>query len=533
LVDRHRSAPEGFLPVRLGSVPHTARGVTHYDSCSAFDDALGQVRAALDDAGVRQLELPGEVGARPVLVADGSRPDKIAGALQTLAQDPAWIAIVDDRWPIRHLSLHDLAKSLGELPRRVHLTPVLAAPTGRVLTTTADAVTLEMWQMVSDTATPRFDGGMHEPGTLVAPPGNAKYDYLTPSAWAELDANGDDVPGRLPHLLSVTEPIDAVYTWVDGKDPEWIRRRDEAIGRGDAAGVHETAIASARFTDRDELRYSLRSLEMYANWINRIHIVTDGQVPDWLDTDHPRINLVDHRDIFSDPAVLPVFNSHAIESQLHHIHGLTNRYLYFNDDVFFGRPVAPELFFGGNGTTKFFPSSLVLEPDAPSERDMPVLAAAKNNRALLEQTFGRTVTHKFAHTPHPQSKPMLLRLEESFPDVFANVAASRFRSPQDVSIASSLHHYYAYAMGRAVPGALRFTYRNLEEVRSPRDFARLFDEPGYDVFCLNDTHDGPGIGDRVSRLLVQFLQSYYPLPSSFENSVHAAPALTTEGTAPR
>ncbi|NEE43709.1 sugar phosphotransferase, partial [Streptomyces sp. SID8455] len=84
----------------------------------------------------------------------------------------------------------------------------------------------------------------------------------------------------------VTFPVDAVYTWVDGADPEWIRRRAGALGRTD---YHEQAVSAARFTSRDELRYSLRSLYQFAPWLRTIYLVTDGQVPAWLETSHPGI----------------------------------------------------------------------------------------------------------------------------------------------------------------------------------------------------------------------------------------------------
>src|SRR5699024_5053315 len=117
----------------------------------------------------------------------------------------------------------------------------------------------------------------------------------------------------------------------------------------DPDAVEESATAESRFASRDELRFSLRSVEYYASWFNHIYLVTDGQVPDWLDLNHPKLTVVDHKEIFADTTVLPVFNSHAIESQPHHIAGLTERYLYLNDDVFFMRPTEPELFFEGNG----------------------------------------------------------------------------------------------------------------------------------------------------------------------------------------
>ncbi|MFF9317131.1 Stealth CR1 domain-containing protein [Streptomyces sp. NPDC014735] len=101
----------------------------------------------------------------------------------------------------------------------------------------------------------------------------------------------------------VTFPVDAVHTWGDGADPEWIRRRATALGRTD---YHEQAVSAARFTSRDELRHSLRSLHQFAPWLRTVYLVTDEQVPAWLNTAHPGIVVVHQRDIFTD-ASAPFF----------------------------------------------------------------------------------------------------------------------------------------------------------------------------------------------------------------------------------
>lgn len=91
-------------------------------------------------------------------------------------------------------------------------------------------------------------------------------------------------------------------------------------------------------------RYSLRSLEKNAPWIRHIFIVTNGQVPTWLDTSNPKVSIVTHKEIFKNPKVLPTFSSPSIEMNLHHIRGLSDYFIYFNDDVFLGSPVTPSDF---------------------------------------------------------------------------------------------------------------------------------------------------------------------------------------------
>ena len=173
----------------------------------------------------------------------------------------------------------------------------------------------------------------------------------------------------------------------------------------------------ARFVSRDELRYSLRSLHLFAPWVRRIHLVTAGQVPDWLDPDHPQVTVVDHAEILP-PDALPTFNSHAIESALHKVPDLAEHFVYLNDDFFLGRPLGPEAFFTPAGLAAVWlsPNTVGLgeTPDAP-----PYLKAAWNNRRLLQEAFGAVLTDNLAHAPYPHRRSVLEEIERRFPDEVA------------------------------------------------------------------------------------------------------------------
>ena len=132
--------------------------------------------------------------------------------------------------------------------------------------------------------------------------------------------------------------IDLVYMWVDGADPVWRAKKARYAGEQVAEQQRADVAGDCRFVENDELRYSLRSAERFAPWIRRIYVVTDGQTPAWLDTSHPRVRIVDHREILPADA-LPIFNSSAIEWALPRIPGLADRFLLANDDTFFGAPV--------------------------------------------------------------------------------------------------------------------------------------------------------------------------------------------------
>ncbi|MEV6107467.1 stealth family protein [Streptomyces sp. NPDC051940] len=307
-------------------------------------------------------------------------------------------------------------------------------------------------------------------------------------------------------------PVDAVYTWVDGSDPAWLRRRARYSG----TAYHLEAANAARYADHDELRYSLRSLATYAPWIRNVYLVTDDQVPDWLDTAHPRLRVVSHREIFRDPSVLPTFNSHAIESQLHHIEGLSEHFLYFNDDVFLGAEALPQDFFLANGLTKYFPSPALVPLGSPGDDDVPVSVAAKNNRQLIERRFGTTPVQKMKHTPHALRRGVLDEIEKEFAQEHAATASHRFRSRADLAIPSSLHHYYAFHTGRATSARIRYAYLDLSHPGAAVRLDRLLAERTRTVFCINDTLSLEEDVAGNTALLRPFLQAYFPVPSPYE-----------------
>lgn len=143
------------------------------------------------------------------------------------------------------------------------------------------------------------------------------------------------------------QKVDLVYMWVDGNDPEWQAKRNQYVGG--SANQSQEVVGAARWRDNDELRFSLRSVEKYAPWINHIYIVTDGQCPAWLDTANPKISIIDHKDIMPAEA-LPVFNSQAIESCIHRIPGLSEHFIVGNDDTMFVLPTSPTTFFHADGS---------------------------------------------------------------------------------------------------------------------------------------------------------------------------------------
>ena len=135
----------------------------------------------------------------------------------------------------------------------------------------------------------------------------------------------------------MAQAIDFVIPWVDGSDPVLREKMFRALPPGAEA-------ATNRYRDWELLNYWFRAVEQFAPWVNRIHLITSNQCPSWLNTNHPKLNLVFHED-YIPGAYLPCFSSHPIELNMHRIPGLAEHFVYFNDDMFLLRPVTPDLFF--------------------------------------------------------------------------------------------------------------------------------------------------------------------------------------------
>jgi hypothetical protein len=366
------------------------------------------------------------------------------------------------------------------------------------------ATEISFWQVGSSGRSERIGTRGHE-----------RFDVRSRPTVEAID--GREYPGLTAfpvgaNLEHVAEPIDIVYTWVDGSDPAWIesfRTTAQAAERS----VDDVALDDARYRSRDELRYSLRSVWAYCGWVRKIWIVTAGQRPDWL-IDDERAQVVDHAEILPSEA-LPTFNSHAIESALHHIDGLAEHFVYFNDDMAIGRPIRPELFFTPNGLARVFQSGARVE-GAEDEHTLAVDTGALRGRELLAERFGRVVTHKPLHAPYPLRRSTLQRMEAEFPDIVGRTAHSRFRSPSDLSIAASFAQHYGLAVADSVLGDISSEYVHVESGRLQWHLDRIRLSGAFDTFCINETHSAAGgARDREERISA-FFETMFPIASPWE-----------------
>jgi hypothetical protein len=306
----------------------------------------------------------------------------------------------------------------------------------------------------------------------------------------------------------ITFPVDIVYLWVDGDDPEWRARMHHHRGTTDTVGASEE-----RFRQIEELRYSLRSLDMYAPWARRVYVVTDRQWPSWLVEDE-RLVRVDHSQIADRPDRLPVYNSDVIVSWLAGIEGLSEQFLYMNDDFFFGRDVTPALFFTPTGQLRVFPSNNQ-RPLGPVVDGEPMQESrVKQMTAAIEERFGRRPVDIIRHTPYPMSKAAMQRVEESMSDLVDRTRQHRFREIDDIPIEQAVH-YVAEITGNAVRSPIRYGYMNITSAVGMAQLGELVHLRDRDVFCLNDAPEKPGDVIDVPRVRAA-LERMFPIPSRWE-----------------
>lgn len=315
------------------------------------------------------------------------------------------------------------------------------------------------------------------------------------------------------------EAVDIVYLWVDGADPVWQAKREKAYAAWVKQNPNELAMfgnSAGRYRDNDELLFNLRSLEKFFPDHGHVYIVTDAQVPAWLRPSE-RVSIVDHRSLLPSTDVL-AFDSGHIESYLHRIPGLSERFFYLNDDVFFGAKVDVDWWFGD--CLKVFAEANCIADYTEMQRNeaAPVNASILSKNWLGQRYPDYRHDHRlYAHSPRPMLKSVMQALEVLAADLFAQVRSTTFRSWRIPAIVPDLVPRWMVQMGYAEQHVLNPLYISSGDQRAEQQLQALVNKFGnLPFFCINDTCDEASPDDlrllRVGRTLRKLL----PEPSSFE-----------------
>ena len=179
--------------------------------------------------------------------------------------------------------------------------------------------------------------------------------------------------------------IDIVIPWVDGNDIEWLKEKNKYTQKKD-----EKLNNNSRFRDWDNLQYIFRGIEKFMPWVNNVFFITWGHLPKWLNVDNPKLKIINHKD-YIPSEYLPTFNSHTIELNIHRIKGLSEKFIYFNDDTFVIDYMSENMFFK-NG----LPCDCgILNPIIPFGYDN-FSNVSVNNLTVINEEFNKRLTIKKA-----------------------------------------------------------------------------------------------------------------------------------------
>ncbi|WP_440903302.1 stealth conserved region 3 domain-containing protein [Catenovulum sp. SX2] len=299
--------------------------------------------------------------------------------------------------------------------------------------------------------------------------------------------------------------IDAVYTWVNHEDSSWRELYNSELNKHSNVKSKLDSLGLDRFYNRHEIYYSIQSVKKYASWINHIYIVTNCRPLQWMLND-PHITIVCHSDIIERTS-LPTFNSHAIESCLHKIEGLSNYFLYFNDDFFLVDYVKKSDFFTHSGLTKAnFEEYGMVHGDA-DQCSPDYLNAARNGQKLIQEKFGFLPTKLHKHSPYALRVDILQQLWSDFYEQADATMRSKFRSSQDISIASFLFHYYSLSLGQTIETNIENRLIS-QKINYKRWLNADFRKSKVKTICLNDGGGGSASNSNWNKAVSEFLNKF-------------------------
>ncbi len=330
---------------------------------------------------------------------------------------------------------------------------------------------------------------------------------------------------------NVPFPVDAVYLWVDGNDPQWLARKNEIVSNSyDKKNIRlrEDVISKGRFIDNGELRYSLRSIALYAPWIRKVYLVTDNQCPKWINRD--KIKIIDHKEIFPSFAARPCFSTRAIELCVHRIKDLSEHYLLFNDDFFVGSKIFSKDVFSQNGRPihwvvkkrRKYKEKLLSDQymQMTAHRGADIFA-----RRLILKKYNKYLPYRVRHYPKPMMRTVMNEIWNEFPEEVEKTLSGHFREADDLNI-STFFSYYMIATNKAYPRKINgirilldFLIGRVHHVTATagsKDFSKRLMQIKKQkplTFCIND---GEASSEHDRQIIRRYLSGLFPQKSMYE-----------------
>lgn len=331
--------------------------------------------------------------------------------------------------------------------------------------------------------------------------------------------------------------IDVVVLWVDGNDPKWQKEKNKYI-ENPTAKKNDVV----RYRDWDIMQYWFRSIEKYMPWVRKIHFVTWGHIPSWLDEKNPKLNIVNHKD-FIPEKYLPTFNSPVIEMNIHRIKGLAEHFIYFNDDMFPLKNLKVEDFFvNGKPCDCAVMNTTSLIPGGENEsyiqfNNSGIINKYFNKQQVLSENFGKWYSVKYkkqiirnimlkswpyftgfytCHIPSSMLKSTFETIWEKEYDFLDKMCVNKFRSKNMIN--QWLVSEWQMCAGNFYPRSINFgrAFELTENLESNKLIFETIVKQKYNMICINDYIYDNEIFEKIKKELKESFEKNLPEKSSFE-----------------
>lgn len=332
------------------------------------------------------------------------------------------------------------------------------------------------------------------------------------------------------------DEVDFVVLWVDGSDVDWLKEK----AKYDTSHKTTPENELARFRDWDNMRYWFRAIEKFSPWVHRIHFVTYGHVPSFLNLNNPKINIVRHEDIIP-RKYLPTFNSAAIEVNINKIPGLAEKFVYFNDDTFLLRPVAKTDFFKHGlpcaegleeaitsiGDAAAFSHHLLNDIDVINKhfdkrtqykkhlfKYFNIKYGVQNLRNLSLLLWNNYTGFKNSHLPTPFLKKTWYTVWSEERERLCQTSSHKFRTYYDLN--QYVFRQWQIASGEFIPQLAQGKVYEISEENIQKIESEIFDQK-HKLLCINDSdnlndNDFEKLKSKINRAFNKILSE----KSSFE-----------------
>ena len=332
----------------------------------------------------------------------------------------------------------------------------------------------------------------------------------------------------------MNKDIDFVVLWVDGNDPKWRAEKAKYKPESDISDSEE------RYREWGLLPFWFRSVEKFAPWVRKIHFVTWGHLPNWLNQSAPKLHIVRHED-YIPKECLPLFNSNAIEIGMHKIPGLADKFVYFNDDIFLLNPVRPTDFFIGDKAVDmlalqpvvanpknpimshiYINNSLVLckyfdkrsnmkkQPSAYFKLGYPFIHWGYN---LLEKAFPLFTGFYTIHAASPFLKRTLEEVWNKEGALLRETQSHRFRESSDIS--QYVFREWQKLSGDFVPKNIQKSIKYFEIKEDNSKLLNTIKKSKCNMLCINDASVTGNI-EKIKNDLISAFMSVLPDKSTYE-----------------